>query len=317
MTSLSQSSFKDLYLGEGYADVTALAGASVPRSDAPEEWADDIQKLRALCKERHAELGIPEFSLVYDQVLYRVTLLSSLDPSGVYVLRRPDPRIREPRELSISTRIVEAVTGEDIRGLVLVCGDMGTGKTTTAVALAVYRLKRHGGTALGIEDPIETACGGIHGTGRMIPVPASRHSGGYKEHLLLGLRSGADFIFLGEIRDKATAQEAIQASLNGFPIYTTFHGASIESAVERFSSFDPSFKAILADSLSAIIWLERTSEQESNGIRYRFHSKTLLLNGSDQSAIRERIRTGQFHMLASEVARQASVATYGDSYEEF
>src|SRR3546814_18377080 len=103
----------------------------------------------------------------------------------------------------------------DLKGLVLIAGETGADKTSTAAALMYSRLIKHGGIAVAIEDPPEINMHGQHGHGWCEQVPASRFTGGYREHLIGSLRDNPDMILLGEIRDEATANEVVNASING------------------------------------------------------------------------------------------------------
>ncbi|WP_164703902.1 ATPase, T2SS/T4P/T4SS family, partial [Pseudomonas viridiflava] len=87
--------------------------------------------------------------------------------------------------------------------------------------------------ALAAEDPAETDLNGRHGSGRWIQMQVSRRNGGYEEALMRGLRSGADMMFIGEIRDTPTAVEAVRAAINGLFIVTTVHAGTVPQAIER------------------------------------------------------------------------------------
>jgi twitching motility protein PilT len=193
---------------------------------------------------------------------------------------------------------------------------MGVGKTTTGASFVVERLKLYGGMALAIEDPTETNINGVHGEGRCIAISASRYNGGYKEHLVRGLRSGVDFFFIGEIRDEETGFEALKAGTNGKLIFATMHAASIPLSLERMitlaSQFSRTAADTLAESLLAVVWqnLEEAPKQ-GGGTFKRFTSNTLVLSGDDAGQIRERIRRNDLSSLDGEIDRQAARQIWG------
>lgn len=316
MKSLSESKFKDLYLGEGFADVTGLSESTTVRTETPREWDAEISILRARCVEARGAFGTPEFAIDINGLLHRVTHIPSLSPFGVYIVRRSDLKIWDIADTCIPDYVVRAATAATTKGMILVVGEPGVGKTTSAISLTIHRLKTHGGLAIGIEDPIETMADGIHGSGRMISVPANRHKGGYTEQLLLALRSGPDFVFLGEIRDSDTTLEALQASMNGFPIYSTFHAPNIETALEKICSKvrskEPNAASILADSLSVIIHQEKKMEVHGGGSTYRINAKCLVLTGDENAGIRAKIRSGNFGSITEDIERQRNLEAFKD-----
>lgn len=97
------------------------------------------------------------------------------------------------------------------------------------------RLEAWGGICVAVEDPPEPFLNGRHGSGRCIQVPVSP-DGGYEEALILALRTRADFLFVGEIRDSSTAAQVIQASINGHLIISTGHAGSVTQGIERISA---------------------------------------------------------------------------------
>ena len=321
LKSLTASAFKDLYIGKDFADVTDLEGASSPLCPTPSEWGEEIEHLRKICQERIQELRAPEFAVFFKNVVFRVTHIASSGPEGVYVLRRSEAEIRNPRELGLPSNFVEHVLAKDAKGLVLICGEMGVGKTTTAASFVVSRLVEHGGVALAIEDPTETNIDGMHGQGRCIAVPASRYNGGYSEHLLRGLRSGASFLFIGEIRDESTAFETIKAAMSGSLIYATFHSNDIPGAIERLitlaSSHTPKAAEMLAESLHAIVWqsLEKVPKA-SGGTMRRLVSSTLVIGKADTS-VRQAIRSNNIPNVQHEVDRQATQQNWSSSPSGF
>jgi twitching motility protein PilT len=321
MSPLAASAFKDLYIGSDFADVMDLEGASSPLCPAPQAWALEIEAIRNLCKTREQELGIPEFSILYSEIVFRVTHLDSAGPGGVYVLRRSEAQIRDVRSLGLPRMFVDTVLAKGARGLVLICGEMGVGKTTTAASFVVERLKQHGGIALAIEDPTETNIHGAHGQGRCIAISASRYNGGYAEHLLRGLRSGASFFFIGEIRDEATAFRAIEASMNGSLIIATFHSGDIPGGIERLITLAGAHTSkapeMIADSLLAVVWQSlETLPKQSGGMYRRLMASTLVV-AKDDVMIRQAIRTNAIPTLEHEIDRQANEQTWSGSKAGF
>lgn len=315
LSALVSSAFVDLYIGDSFADVKGLAGVEDSRVAVPCNWLPEVEALRKLCRERLQSAGIPEFSIIHEAVVYRVTHLDGIDQGGVFVLRRSSAQLRDCRSIGLPSYALSALLEKNATGLVLICGGMGVGKTTTAASIVVERLNLHGGMALAIEDPTETNINGVHGKGRCIAISASRYTGGYKEHLVRGLRSGVDFFFIGEIRDDETAFEALKAGSNGKFIIATLHAGNIPQALERLitlaSQYTDTAAETLADSLLAVVWqnLEDLPRQGGGTVK-RLTTSTLVIGRSD-GAIREKIRRGELPSIEHEIERQASQKIWG------
>ena len=115
-------------------------------------------------------------------------------------------------------------------GAVLVTGPAGSGKTTTAYAL-LRELADHGETLRSIvtlEDPVEHALDGI------AQVEISSHGDrSLGETIKYMMRQDPEVLFVGEIRDRQTAEAAFQAALTGHLLLTTFHAGGAVEAVGR------------------------------------------------------------------------------------
>jgi len=315
--SISTSDFIDLFVSNSFADVKGLAGVNDTRVPVPESWADDVKVILELCRQGQAETGGPEFSIAFGNVVYRVTHLDSVEQGGAYVLRQSKASIRPFRSIGIPSHFVDALLDKKAVGLVLICGGFGVGKTTTGASWVVERLQLHGGVSLAIEDPIETLIDGVHGKGRCIAINASRHRGGYREHLIRGLRSGVDFIFLGEIRDSETAFEALKAGSNGELIVATFHAQGIPQACERLIALagehSQSAAKLLADSLLGVMWQNlEPMKKEDHTVFNRFSVETLLVAGDRVSTVREKIRGGNIPALTHDIEQQAKRGFWGN-----
>lgn len=115
----------------------------------------------------------------------------------------------------------------DPHGLILVTGPTGSGKTTTLYA-ALDRLRSGRENIITVEDPVEYRLEGIS----QIPVQPAIHFH-FPDALRAILRQDPDIIMIGEIRDRETAQIAIQASLTGHLVLATLHTNDAPSAVTR------------------------------------------------------------------------------------
>ena len=117
-------------------------------------------------------------------------------------------------------------------GIVLVTGPTGSGKTTTLYA-ALQQLDAAHFNIMTVEDPIEYELSGIGQTQVNPKIDLD-----FAKALRAILRQDPDIIMIGEIRDKETAQIAIQASLTGHLVLATLHTNDAISAVTRLTDMD-------------------------------------------------------------------------------
>lgn len=123
------------------------------------------------------------------------------------------------------------------RGLILMVGASGTGKSTSMAAMLDYRNERLSGHILTIEDPIEY----IFSNKRSII--NQREVGSDTESLEVGLRNALrqspDVIMIGEIRDRATMSSALAYAQSGHLVMATLHSGNSYQALNRILSFYP------------------------------------------------------------------------------
>lgn len=112
-------------------------------------------------------------------------------------------------------------------GLVLVVGPTGAGKSTTLFSI-INALNNPSRKILTLEDPIEITVPGV----AQIPVDTGAGAN-FAENLRAVLRLDPDVIMLGEIRDNDTAKTAIQASITGHLVLSTFHASTAAAAFSR------------------------------------------------------------------------------------
>jgi type IV pilus assembly protein PilB len=112
-------------------------------------------------------------------------------------------------------------------GLVLVCGPTGSGKTTTLYS-ALNMLNSGEKNIVTIEDPVEYQLENVNQSQVMSAIGLS-----FSKFLKHTLRQDPDIILVGEIRDRETAEIAIQASLTGHLVFSTLHTNDSPSAITR------------------------------------------------------------------------------------
>lgn len=113
------------------------------------------------------------------------------------------------------------------RGMVLMVGPTGSGKSTTLYSM-ISALNTTDRKIITLEDPIEFGIPGIS----QIPVDTTEGQS-FAEHLRSVLRLDPDVVMVGEIRDSDTARTAIQASVTGHLVLSTFHANSTSTAFSR------------------------------------------------------------------------------------
>lgn len=114
-------------------------------------------------------------------------------------------------------------------GLVLIVGPTGSGKTTTLYSM-LNSLNSEERKIITVEDPVEYQFEGI----TQIPVSSNTvNESGFANKLRAILRLDPDIVMVGEIRDMDTAKTALQASLTGHLVLSTFHASSAAAAISR------------------------------------------------------------------------------------
>ncbi|SDH32032.1 twitching motility protein PilU [Pseudomonas benzenivorans] len=143
-------------------------------------------------------------------------------------------------------RLLEKLSLQD-RGLILMVGAAGSGKSTTLAAMLDFRNRHRSGHIVCIEDPIEF----LHSHQKSIidqrEVGLDTHS--FADALRNVLREAPDVIMLGEIRDAATMQHALHYAETGHLCLATLHATSSSHAIERIVRFFPeeARRQVLAD----------------------------------------------------------------------
>jgi twitching motility protein PilT len=165
---------------------------------------------------------------------FRVNVLRESDTVGL-AIRWVSPEDLKFEELQLPDAI--GTLAETRRGLVLVTGPTGAGKTTTISALIGFINRTRRAHIVTIEDPIEV----VH-TDNMSVIrqrEIGRDTESYGSALRQALRQDPDVIFLGEIRDHEAALAAIQAAQTGHLVLSTLHTIDATETISRVVEFFP------------------------------------------------------------------------------
>jgi twitching motility protein PilT len=151
------------------------------------------------------------------------------------VVRRVPPEIPNLDELGLPVQVERFA--EEERGLVLVSGPPGSGKTTTVAALLDRINRTRSCHIVTIEDPIEV----LHADAQALVTQreVGTDTAGYAEALRSALRQDADVIFVGELVDAATARAAFTAAEIGHLVISTMRASGVADTVTRLIDLFP------------------------------------------------------------------------------
>ncbi|MBU2954656.1 type IV pilus twitching motility protein PilT [Marinobacter sp. F3R08] len=189
------------------------------------------------------------------------------------------------------------------RGLVLVTGPTGSGKSTTLAAMMDYINDTRYEHVLTIEDPIEF----VHDSKKCLVNQREVHRDtlGFNEALRSALREDPDIILVGELRDLETIRLALTAAETGHLVFGTLHTTSAAKTIDRVVDVFPAeeksmVRSMLSESLQAVI--SQTLMKKMGGGRIAAHE---IMIGT--SAIRNLIREDKIAQMYSSIQTGGSL----------
>lgn len=232
-----------------------------------------------------------------DHARFRINVYRQQQHNGA-VIRNISMRIPTPEELDLPSVFIDLIMQK--RGLVLVVGPTGSGKTTSLAAMIGHR-NRHGhGHIITIEDPIEF----IHTHEQCIVSQRDVGIDTYSYGMALknALRQRPDVILIGEIRDRETMEHAVSFAETGHLCVATLHSNNANQTIERILNFFPEDKhlqilANLSLNLRGIVSQRLVSTINSNK---RALAVEIMLNNG---LIRQLIEEGKVRQIKEMIER--------------
>ncbi len=203
------------------------------------------------------------------------------------------------------------------RGLVLVTGVTGSGKTTTLAAMVEHINSRRQVKIVTIEDPIEFLF--RDNKAFISQREIGTDTGSYETALRHVLRQDPDVLMIGEIRDKETMDIAIKAANTGHLVFATLHTTNAVQTIQRILTFFPihqhnEVRSLLAENLQGVISLRLLQKVDGKG---RVPSAEVMIS---TEAIRDFLHSpdslDEIHELISEGHVQYGMQTFDQSLME-
>jgi len=229
----------DLFVTAGVPPSLKINGSIAPISDMPLN-ADQVRKLAysIMSEPQRTEFDRTQecnFAIAPpDTGRFRVNVFQQKNHAGI-VLRRIKTEIPTFAELGIPQVLEDLSMAK--RGLVIIVGATGTGKSSTLASMISYRNHNSHGHIITVEDPIEYVHehDGCIITQREVGVDTSS----FEAALRNTLRQAPDVILIGEVRTRETMEHAIAFAETGHLCVTTLHANNANQALDRILNFFP------------------------------------------------------------------------------
>ncbi|HET6781394.1 MAG TPA: PilT/PilU family type 4a pilus ATPase [bacterium] len=240
LTHMETEDASDLYLKTGLPPMLRVAGGLLPIGNGPltdtaiTALADQMMSerhRREFVEHRRADIAYSSPSI---GGRFRVNLYVQRGTPAM-VIRRVKARIPAFEELGLPPAVSTLALAR--RGLVLVTGQTGSGKSTTLAALISYRSRERPGHIVTIEDPIEFVHPDAQSLVSQREVGTDVDSFGIA--LRDALRQAPDVILIGEMRDEESAAAALHFAETGHLVLSSLHSTNASQTLERLLHFFP------------------------------------------------------------------------------
>jgi len=236
-----QEEASDLHIRSGIPPTIRVHGI-LHRVDGPPLRAEDTEELmRSITSEDRMqqvrEKGGTDFGFAFGEVArFRVSVFKSKGDYGI-VLRQIPTRMLTLEQIGLSPQTIHTLLYKP-RGLVLVTGPTGSGKTTTLASMInIINEERDDAHIITVEDPIEY----YHKHKKAIVTQREVHVDvpSFEEALRRALRQDPDVVLVGELRDLETMEAAITAAETGHLVFGTLHTTGAAKTVDRIVNAFP------------------------------------------------------------------------------
>jgi twitching motility protein PilT len=245
----------DLHLRVGTAPVIRVHG-TLHRVEGPTLKPEDTEELmRSITSEDHIrnvrERGGADFGFAFGEMArFRVSVFKEKGNFGM-VLRQIPSKLLTMEQIGIPPSVRELLYKP--RGLVLVTGPTGSGKTTTlASMLNILNEERDDAHIITVEDPIEY----YHKHKKSLVTQREVHVDvpSFAEALRRALRQDPDVILVGEMRDLETIEAAITAAETGHLVFGTLHTTGAAKTIDRIvNAFPTNQQEMIRIQLSTVL----------------------------------------------------------------
>ncbi len=309
LRQLVEAGGSDLHLKAGAPPQMRVNGSLRPIEGAPELSAEDTERVvgALLPGEGHrAEFAADnEVDFAYAiEGLARFRVNAFRQRGHVSTVMRAIPtKIKTVDDLGLPPVVSELA--EETRGIILLTGTTGSGKSTTLAAIIDHINRSRAEHIVTIEDPIEF----LHQDKRSIlnQREVGADTASFKRALRRVLRQDPDVILIGEMRDEETVHTALSAAETGHLVLSTLHTIDAPETVNRIVDFFPPHqqqqaRAMVAGTLKGIISQRLVPTPDRRGrvavceiLRMTGRAKDMILDPEQTGRLREVIAEGGFY----------------------
>lgn len=301
LTLMKQKGGSDLFITAGFPPAIKLDGAMTPVMDKPLSPENSAMLMRAIMNDRQVKdfeaTNECNFAIQPPNIgRFRVNAFVQQGRVGG-VLRTIQTDIPDFDKLGLPKVLKDIIMTK--RGLVLMVGGTGSGKSTSLAAMLGYRNNNSKGHIITIEDPVEYVHPHIGCIITQREVGQDTHS--WENALKNTLRQAPDVILIGEIRTREAMEYAVNFAETGHLVLATLHANSANQALDRIINFFPEEKReqLLMDlslNLKSII-AQRLVRKEGGG---RCAGIEIMINSP---LVADLIFKGEVHELKGVMAR--------------
>lgn len=296
----------DIHVKAGYKPFLRIEGILQPLNTNPltEEQATNVMK-ELLPEHKQRELmengnTDSSFEFLNDNQKYRFRVNCFKEKNGYSTVLRVIPKkILDVTEIGFPYEVWENIIALQ-KGLVLVTGITGSGKTTTLASLVQKINENQANHIITLEDPIEYVYEPKKSiiSQREIGTDLKTFGDGVK----YSLRQDPDIILIGEIRDRETAEKALEAAATGHLVLSTLHTTGTAETVRRYVNLFPmedheNIRNSLTSNLAYILSQQLIPYKKGKGRTLAME----VLNVGESSAVQNHLREGKYNQLISDI----------------